>query len=473
MSSIGHPQAPEPPAPDPDWNQGGADAFPRETLSSMVSDAAEAEQRRERIQVWALGAGLMVLALGLPLERLWASEAMVAQAAGDGARGYGLVVPLASLLHHALGLSPERAMYLLAAISYGLLLPAVHRLLQAIAFPRGLCLAASLGVLLGPGLWLTATLPMGFLPGVLGATLLANTLFRHKQRTRQGYQWRASSFSLLAFMLGPENLLLIPAVALATSQHPAAKNQPRLMPAFSLLISMAVGVVVLMGGVGASSGSWSNLLETLLAGGSMDPAGKLGWLAWMPLYLGLGVLGVGTLLFGRRTAEESPPPSWVVPWCVAGLIPVLGGSLAHGPAAGFLVPMAAIGLADRMLRIQREERLVPLALGFLLIQSLLCAALTVGLTMTDPHTDFRRVTQQSLNPTDLVLSQDPSHSYLLRYRWGVRCAANPEDFEPAISAGDTVIFDDWSGGEAPPEASALGAAQVLTLTPKGLVPERP
>lgn len=473
MSSIGHPQAPEPPAPDPDPNQGGREAFPREELTSLVGEAAEAEARRGLLQVWALGAGLMVLAMGLPLERLWASEAMVAQAADGGPRGYGLVAPMASLLHFALGLSVERSMYLLAALSYGLLLPALHRLLRAIAFPPELCLGAALGVLLGPGLWITATLPLDFLPGVLGATLLASTLFRTEQRTRQGYQWRASSLSLLAFMLGPQNLLLVPAVALATSQHPAAKHQPRLLPAANLLLAMGVGVVVLMGGVGAGGESWSNLLESLLSGGSMDPAGKLGWLAWMPLYLGLATLGLGTLLFGRRAAEESPPPSWVVPWCAAALIPVLGGSLAHGPAAGFLVPMAAIGLADRLLRIEREERVLPMVVGLLLVQILLSVGASAYLTLTDPNTKFRQVARQSLNPTDLVLTQDPDHAYLLRYRYGVRCASSSEEFQPAISAGDTLIIDSWAERETRPDASAAGAALVLALTPKGLTPERP
>lgn len=473
MSSIGHPQAPEPPAPDPNVNQGGREAFPRETLTSMVGEAALAELRRERLQVWALAAGLMILALGLPLERLWACEPMVAQAAAGGPRSYGLVAPMASLLHYALGLSVERSMYLLAALSYGLLLPALHRLLRGIAFPPALCLGVSLGVLLGPGLWLTATLPLDFLPGVLGATLLASTLFRTEQRTRQGYQWRASSLCLLAFMLGPQNLLLVPAVALAASQHPASKNLPRLLPAFNLLLAVGVGVVALMGGLNDATGSWSSLLEVLLAGGSMDPAKKFGWFLWMPLYLGLASLGLATLLFGRRAAEESPPPSWVALWCVAALVPLLGGSLAHGPAAGFLVPMAAIGLADRLLRIEREERVLPMILGLLLAQILLSAGASAYLSVTDPNAEFRQVARQSLNPTDLVLTQDADHAYLLRYRWGVRCAASSAEFQPAISAEDTLVIDGWTEPESIPEASAVGAARVLTLTPQGLTPERP
>lgn len=480
MSSIGHPQAPDPPPPeprkkdsekrDPTWEPGSLDSFPREEITALVSQAEAKRARKETLQVWALGLGLGCVALGLPTERLWASEDIVAQVAGDGPSAFGLVVPLASLLHHLAGMSAERALFLVAALSYGLLLPALRSLMRTIGFPHGLSLAASSAVVLSPGVWLCATLPLDFIPGALGATLLARSLFQTEQRTKQGYQWRASTLTLLAFLLGPENLLLIPAVAWAVSSHPSSRRLPRFFPAFNLILVLAVALVVLMVSPGGSLHKWRDLLEALLAGGSMDPILKLRWLVWLPAYLGLSAAGLWFLFFSRRAAEETPPPGWVVYWCLAALVPVLGGTLPHGPVAGFLAPMAAIGIADWLMRMDREERVVPWAMGLLAAQLGLTLGATYWMYQTDPHAAFRRVATEVLEPSDRVVTSDPDHHYLLERRWGVSVAVQPQDFEQPISPADTLIFDGWDNNGY--ESELLQFGQALLLTPEGLSPNR-
>lgn len=481
MPPIGHPQAPDPPSPegpdrrelDPHYEPGSLDSFPRDEITALVSQAEAGRARREAFQAWALGAGLALVALGLPTERLWGSGRIVSQVAGEGPSAFGLVVPIASALHHLAGFAPERALYLVAAISYGLLLPALRGLLRTIGFPHGLSLAAATAVVLGPGIWTAATLPLGFLPGVLGATLLAESLFRTQQRTKQGYQWRASIFSLLAFLLGPENLLLVPAAAWAVTLHPTAKALPRLLPAFNLVLVLGVALVVLMTSPGGSLHKWNALLESLLAGGSMDPASKLRWVLWMPAFLGAAAFGLWALAWGKRAPEESPPPHWVYAWCLVALVPLLGGSLSYGPVAGFLVPMAAVGLADSLMRMEREERVLPIAMTLVIVQLIAAFGTSGYLRWTDPLGEFRGVARASLNPTDHVVAADPDHRYLLRRRWGLSVSAPDEDFGAQPRAGSTVVWVRWDARDGPIDLPAVEGAQVFALTRNGLQPERP
>ena len=100
-----------------------------------------------------------------------------------------------------------------------LLVPATLRLLRTIGFEHGVALATTTVCLLTPVLALGATQPGDFAPGALGATLLLTSLFQPRERVKSGYQWRAATLFLLAFLLRPENALLLPAVIWAVTRQ--------------------------------------------------------------------------------------------------------------------------------------------------------------------------------------------------------------------------------------------------------------
>jgi hypothetical protein len=479
MTGIGHPEASHPQRED--LPGGAADPFPRDAVTEMVGRAERKRERREALQAWALGLGMAIVALGVPSERLWGNMQFVRQVAELGQSSFGILAPLARAITALTPLSPERVCYLLAALSWGLCLPALRATLRSIGFPHGVSLAAASIVVVSPGLWLGATSPLDFMPGVLAACLLARTLFRTDQSTRHGYQWRATLMLFLAFLLGGENLLLLPAVALAISSHPSKQDEPRWMAAFTLLIVMIVSVTIL---VSARDGGWTVLFTDLLAGGRPSIAALPWWLLWYGVLLGTGAYGVYVLLLGGRAPEELPPPRWVVPWCVVALVPVVGGSLATGPAGGFLVPMAAIGVADGLFRIERRVTAERLAAGLMLTQLSLTIVVSIVQRMTDPLDEWRRAARANLEPTDLVLTRGAERAYLLAHRWGLErllldgtgpaWSALRSDAEDALAHGRRVVLDAWTsapdepGGEWPRELeAALADLEVWTLTPAG------
>jgi hypothetical protein len=85
------PQRPEP--PDPTENQ----SYPREELVAMVNRAQRVARLRGNFQIWALGLGLALLALGLSSERQWGSMELPRMVAGEGGGlSYGLIFPIAA-----------------------------------------------------------------------------------------------------------------------------------------------------------------------------------------------------------------------------------------------------------------------------------------------------------------------------------------------------------------------------------------
>ena len=117
--------------------------FPRARLHELIDEAGVARARRERVQGWLLGIGLAILVLGLPSERLWGDMALVRMTAGSGETSTGVLFPLAKLLSEVDGVSAERACFLLAALAYGLLVPATLRLLRTVGFEHGVALPAA------------------------------------------------------------------------------------------------------------------------------------------------------------------------------------------------------------------------------------------------------------------------------------------------------------------------------------------
>lgn len=475
-----HPShAPIEPAIDPL----ASDPFPRERLTALLGEAEAARERRHRAQVWTLGIGLAILALGLPSERLWGEMDLVRMTAGNGERSTGIVFPTAVGLRTLTGTSAEQVCFLIAALCYGLCLPAITSLLRTIGIAPGLSLVSASTALISATVWLGATQPGDFAPGVLGSALLLRTLFQPRERMASGYLWRAALLLALAFLLRPENLLLFPAVAWAVSRRRGRLAGP--LPGLVLALVMGLCLIILLGPNPARSDLGVDLLDTLLAGRQPGLGALPGW-GLQLAGLGVGLFGLHALLLGRRLPEEAPAPRWMVPWCLVVLAPVVGGSAAHGPVGGYLVPAVAVGLADWLTRRDREERARRCALFLLATQVLLTTAVAFAWNLGDPLREWRARAQTNLETDDVAVVADPRHAYLLEQRFGLATLpadpqrAGPPALAPELAA--TVASgarrlvlvpaaEDAPGGSTwPPTGRVLDErVDVWVLTARGLV----
>jgi hypothetical protein len=450
------PLNPEPTDPTKDQS------YPREELVALVNRAQRAARLRGHVQVWVLALGLALLALGLSSERLWGSMELPRMVAGEGGGlSYGLVFPIAAVLH-SFGLDPEQACFLLSALAFGLCLPALVSLLAAVGFQRGVSLWAALTTLLSGLAWLGSTQPGDLAPGVLGAILLMLNLFRVEERIPGEYLWRVSLSFILAFFLRPENLLLFPSVAWALSQHRPSHRLggPTGALVFSMLTALCLWILL---NPGADGSSVQHLLDNVLAG-------RDGGLSEAPLWLlgglgglGLGCMGLYALLFGKRLPQESPPPSWVVPWCLVALAPVVAGKVEYGPAGGFLLPAAAVGLADWLSR--REQSPVGLGMGSVLLlpQVLVLLGLASTFTLNDPLIEWRPAMRAELKSTDRILSADPQRRYLAEVRWNLDLIPWPVAQGVTPNEGRVVFLDRGSSKEGPWRGKPLHPSEAVTI----------
>jgi hypothetical protein len=413
-----------PTEPDP----ASAAPFPRERLTELLGDAEAARRRRERLQGWLVGIGLAIGVLGLPSERLWGDMALVRMTAGNGQASTGIVFPLASLLTRGLGLGPEQACFLLSALAYGLLVPAGLRLMRVIGFDHGPSMVGVCVAVLAPVAWLGAAQPSDYAPGVLGATLLLTTLFQPRQRLRFGYQWRAAAFFFLAVLLRPENILLLPAVVWAVVVSSAKRREGGALAGMSVALVTLTGLRVLLAGHGDTF--WA----AVLAGGRPDWSSAPVWIGTLTLGMGSAGLGLYSLLFDRRQAEETPPPTWMVPWCLVALVPLLGGSPSAGPVAGFLVPAAAVGLADWLTRREHVDVARRWMIALVVVQLVAAGGLRVGWDLGDPLGSKGVEARAVLNPDDVVLCADPDLAYLAGLRWGLEVYPDSNSLPPSVAA---------------------------------------
>lgn len=456
-----------------------SDPFPRHELAELVGQAEQARGRRRQIQIWLFGLGLATLALGLPGERLWGNMELVQLTAGNGERSYGLLFPLAVGIKSILGVTAEQACFLLSALCYGLCLPALVSLLRTIGFDHGLAAISSGTALLGGAAWLGATAPGGFGAGILGATLLLRSLFQTRERLRNGYQWRAALFLTLAFFLSPESLLLFPSVAWAVSRH---RGKGRLQgPPAAAMLALAAGVplVVLMSSGQGSSGSagassWGHLLDSLLAGRNPAFAHLPGWILYLSGGLGMGLLGIYSLLFGRRRPEETPAPKWMVPWCLVILTPVVGGSAAAGMVGAYLIPAAAVGLADWLTRRGRDGQALLSGTWLFACQLVLTAVLVTTWSLGDPLRAWRVNAKIQLNPRDVVLVSEPRTGYLLEHRWSMTTFPVEASGERALGAGlPEDVRRDVAGGQRRLVLAAGPRGGAATAVPEDSSAEAP
>lgn len=389
----------------------GDSSFERERLHELIDEADLARRRRDRGVAWLLGLGLAAVLLGLPSGRLWGDMELVGRTGGSGEVSVGLLFPLAKLLTSQFGIGAEQAVFLLAAISYGLLVPATLGLLRTVGFDRWVALGSATAILFTPVLVISAGLPIDFAPGVLGATWLLTSLFKPPGKWAAGYQWRAVLAYFVAFLLRPENALLLPAVAWAVGRQAGAARAWTTGALTAVTGAFAVGLTV----GDQTSAFW----PALLGGGGPSGQGALLWLGYLTLGHCLAAFALWGLLFDRRAPEETPAPKWMVPWCLVALVPVLAGHPMNGPVAGFLMPAAAVGLADWLTRRDREQLAVTALKGMVPGALGLVIGLRVAWDMTDPLREERAALANALEEGDTVVGGSDALQYLCQHRFGL------------------------------------------------------
>ena len=428
-------------------------AFPRHEVAELVDAAARARAARERWQGWVLGAALTLVALGLPLGRVLVTAPTLWTAEG-GAHPYPLLVPLARWLLGRLGGSPETPWFLLSALGWGLSMPVLLSTARRLGFPRGLALPAALVALLSPAAWIGACLPHTFGLGVLGASLLLDALLARERASALGYATRASAVWCLSVLAEPELAGLLPAVVWACVWRGRGALAARLAP------PLAAAALVLLLMSASRAGAWwrapgVGVAETLAF--PLDAGIGLAVAAW----------GVVALFATRRSSEESSPPPWMLAWCGAFLLHLVPGHPPLEILGTYLVPVAALGIADWLQREPLEERARRWALSLLLAQLLVAAGARSFAVATDPGRAWRELARTHLEPGDVVLSSLVERRYLLRHRFGLAALEPPgrrAEIEALVASGRRVVLD------GVPPAQPHGAAAPWVLHAGGLAP---
>jgi hypothetical protein len=452
--------------PDQGEHHGGED-YPRLELNRLIG-ASQAETRvRRSWQAILLSIGLILVALGLPTERYFGGLESVWQLAGSGPTPQGLMA-LPILATHALfSIGLESSCFLWSAILYGSSLFLLMRLMYRIGFVHEVGLAATLIALAAPIAWLGGTLPLDFSAGLFGSTLLCTSLFQTDQKANQGYLWRASSYLLLAFMLHPENIWLAPAAIWAVSSQAKNRDQGR-VNAFGLSV---VSVVCLWVSVTVGGGPWSELWNSVMG---TSPGSLTVISATVFWFAGLGAawFGLGHLLLGRREAEEQPAPTWVLAWIAVGIAPLIAGGLDQGPRGAFLLPIAAIGVADwltRRILVEHRSRWAALLVAGQL-------GLTVGsmwmLGQGDPHRAWSTAAHTHLAKDDLLVSPSAPHAYLARFRQGISSFQIDDEGTPILGSKLAqplpvgLVLDGWDATPLPAPNQGWVDAQLPPIGPQ-------
>ena len=407
--------------------EGREQVFPRRLTSDLLAQAQRAEARRVRAQVLVLAAAILALALGMPNELPWGAGWLTRSIAGE--RPADLLGALGRGLSALSGLGPDSTAYLLSALFLSANFILFYRLLVGFGFPPLAGLVGTATACLAPLSWLAGTSGLAFGAGALAACALALALLRGSREGRA-----AAIFPLytLAWLIYPENGLLLPACWLALEGCPAwVKRRARL----GLLASGALCLLRV---------AW--LPPASLPAPQLSVSGFLGCLG-----LGTALLGFGSLLFARRPEEESAPPPWVLAWLLCGALGCALTPIGAGPAGACLLPIGALGVADWVARQEREGLALRVGAAFLLPQVLLCG-LAQPLFRATLARDLPFVARahERLELGDFVLAAGERASFLLRHRFGLEVWT----LEPEPS-------DAWPGWSRAREARAAGRRLVL------------
>lgn len=330
----------------------------RRRLLRRLRRAARDMELRERLTEVAYATVAAALALAFPAGAPYTSGGdAAARLAGDEDRiTQGLLFPVASGFQALFEVQDgAEVVRLLAGLAFGGAVLATLVCLRRLGFRRSASLPATCAAFASAYAWRGSTSPIDYGLGLFGASLLLLVLCRTEQSMPRGYHWRAILAAGLAYMLHPEAVLLIPAVAVAVAWHPEYRGER----AANLLAVLAVmGMSIAIGLAGGDEMTRVRHLASRALAGADDytPRTLLAWIPEIALGLGLVLFGVYQLILAARAADTLRAPLWMVPWCLAALAPIIAGSPAGAPIAPFLVPAGALGLADWLNRRARGGR---------------------------------------------------------------------------------------------------------------------
>ena len=469
----------QPPTEGQDTAQEVLGGFPRHLTQQLIDDERRATARRLTLAPWLVGAGLAALALANPQEVLVGGGPQLLDAwsagapAGEAFSAGWLLRGVSSLF----GLSLEPAAFLLSALFYGACAPLLAGLGRRVGLSASSALTVTLIVLLSPVAWLAGTTPGPEAAGLWVVTWLFSLVWggHHEPApARRGF----AVLLVLALGAGLTGSLawLLPAVAFALAGGTSPGQAGRRFRAikWALIGSLVISVsYLLLGGKPEGTGlgvSPAALGTPGVLPGTEDP-GLLG-AVWRTLTLlpalGVCLLGLAALCFERRNESEEPPPRWLLGWALLPLAAFAVTGEARELPHLHLLPLAALGGFDFLGR--REDELDA---RLVLSTVVLAAGLLLGslhlLHSSDPLASWRAHAQESLEPTDLVVSSDVEHLYLLRVRWGVEALglgeakAHPEVLDRARGAGRRLVTD--APTEALPPSLASGTP-LADLSPR-------
>jgi len=319
----------------------------RRRLLRRLRRIARDMEMRERLTEIAYATAAAALALALPAAAPYTSGGEAA-ARLDGAERVtqGLLFPVATGFQAVFEMQDgAEVVRLLAGLAFGGAVLATLVCLRGLGFRRSASLPATLVAFASAYAWRGSTSPIDYGLGLLGASLLMFVLCRTEQSMPRGYHWRAILAAGLAYLLHPEAVLLVPAVAVAVAWHPEYRSE-RAANMMAVLAVMGMSIAIGLAG-GDEMTRLRHLAERALAGADdYTPRTLLAWVPELALGLGVVLFGVYQLIFAARSADALRAPLWIVPWCVAALAPVVAGAPENAPIAPYLVPAGALGLAD-------------------------------------------------------------------------------------------------------------------------------
>jgi len=406
--------------------------FPRTEVLDAVARADWRERPVRLIALVCLAAGLVLLALALPIARPM-SALDVAWTAGQ--RAPWLHAPhLLAWVFTRLGSTPEQAWYSVSALGSAAAVPFTY--LVARELRVGPLLAGTVAALAAvqPMALLASTLPSAYGFGVAaGSALLLGVL-----RTVAGCSGpagvdgsqglaRLGWVCLGAIWLSAEACVLLPGALLAAWS--ATRDRPARRPAWTAFAILA-GLSVAYGCVGvAQRVAELEATEALL----LELTWPRMWLALASLPCVLGALLV--LMQPGREPEERRAPLWLRAAATAGLLGFALGQVLPLPVLGApLVPLGLLGLANTLNRVTDPGRAALLAI----VAGAFAVAPSIGLQRVarqfEPVPLSRLEAARSVSSDRATAPLTAAERYVARFRWGAPPAPSSG---PPFSAGTT------------------------------------
>ncbi|MCC6409157.1 MAG: hypothetical protein IT453_18505 [Planctomycetes bacterium] len=410
-----------------DLEHEASEAFPRRLLASIVAGDELQSRARARWQAVCLAIGLAVLALAFPTRVLMGDGPEFVRACDSGAWVvvHLALAPLARLVALLPGLGIEQGWFVISALSWGVCAVASWKSLVRFGSRARAALVAALVTLGAPAAWLSATLPGGAAPGLLGAWLVFGSLLDAQHQPDREHRHRKVALAFgLALLLDVRALTYAPAIlaeAWSTARERREGSERVVRRAIALVVALAAFVAVFAFAafvLPSSPEGWGFVGRALdgLAGRGPGGIGSL----WLALF-GVGTAAAGLVVLARKPldAEERRPPVWIAVWCVAPLVlPILYWNIdAHAVLAAFLPP-AALGLASWLANYDWKA-LVQYTTLLVAGQFAVGVPFVYAIGSRDPNLAWKARAVQELLPGDVLLTLEPDHAYLARHRFAL------------------------------------------------------